>query len=484
MSFIDRSINKISQKTHQLVHRSTDRHVRLAVTGLSGAGKTAFITGLVNQMLHAGLQSEKSQTQNPLPLWQVCRENRLIGIKRAMQPDLAIASFDYKGAMTSLTQLPATWPASTRNISELRLAIKYRPQKGILAKLADTATLYVDIVDYPGEWLLDLPMMKQNFIQWCESQIDVKHRLAASSYYPQFVSVLANINLSETADEHKLKQIADLYQTLLVDLVNNQGFYLAQPGRMLLPGEFADTPLLAFFPLINLSNDELANLENAADSSYYQVLKRRYEEYVSVVVKPFYRDYFASFDRQLVLVDCFNGLNSGKAQFEDMGNALNSIVESFHFGQSSLLRRLFSPKIDKLLFAASKVDRVTRDQQSHVLSLLTDMLKHSQHFANYEGCEVETMAISAIKATQHGMVSTTSGEQEVVRGIDKKQQMLTIFPGEVPQRLPQDSFWDKQGFNFVSFNPPRLPQSSMSDPRFEHIRLDHLLQFLLGDKLQ
>ncbi|MCL1046126.1 YcjX family protein [Shewanella electrodiphila] len=480
MSFIDRSISKISKKTHQLVHRSTDRHVRLAVTGLSGAGKTAFITGLVNQMLHAG----SNVKQNPLPLWQVSRDNRLIGIKRTMQPDLAIASFDYQGGMNALTSSPATWPASTRNISELRLAIKYRPRKGILAKISDTATLYVDIVDYPGEWLLDLPMLKQSYVEWVAGQLEVKNRLRHSPYFSAFEDAINALNLAEVADEHKLKQVADLYQTLLIDMVNKQGFYLAQPGRMLLPGEFADTPLLAFFPLVNLSLEQLTELETSPDDSYYQVLKKRYQEYVTVVVKPFYRDYFASFDRQLVLVDCFNGLNSGKEQFEDMGNALNSIVESFHFGQSSLLKRLLSPKIDKLLFAASKVDRVTRDQQSHVLSLLTDMLKHSQHFANYEGCEVETMAISAIKATQHGMVNTSSGEQEVVRGIDENHNMLTIFPGEVPQSLPENAFWQKQGFNFVSFNPPKLNNNATSDPRFEHIRLDHLLQFLLGDKLQ
>ncbi|MEZ9236435.1 YcjX family protein [Shewanella sp. 10N.286.52.A9] len=480
MSFIDRSISKISKKTQQIVHRSTDRHVRLAVTGLSGAGKTAFITGLVNQMLHAG----SNVKNNPLPLWQVSRENRLIGIKRAMQPDLAIASFDYQGAINALTQSPAQWPASTRNISELRLAIKYRPRKGLLAKLTETATLYVDIVDYPGEWLLDLPMLKQSYSQWVESQIQVKSRLQYSEHFEDFEVALNSLALTETADEHKLKQISDLYQKLLLDLVHQHGFYLAQPGRMLLPGEFADTPLLAFFPLINLSSDQLATLESAPENSYFQVLKNRYQEYVSVVVKPFYRDYFASFDRQLVLVDCFNGLNSGKAQFKDMGNALNSIVESFHFGQSSLLKRLFSPKIDKLLFAASKVDRVTRDQQGHVLNLLGDLLKHSQHFANYEGCEVETMAISAIKATQHGMVTTASGEQEVVRGLDQGNKLLTIFPGEVPQTLPDDNFWHQQGFNFVSFNPPKITQSSISDPRFEHIRLDHLLQFLLGDKLQ
>mgnify|MGYP003626147016 FL=1 len=120
MRFLDRSLFKVSQTAQSIVNRSTDRHVRLAVTGLSGAGKTAFISGLVNQLLHAG----KGAKHNPLPLWQVAREGRLIAVNRAMQPDLDIASFDYQGAMNALCSSPPYWPASTKNITELRLAIK------------------------------------------------------------------------------------------------------------------------------------------------------------------------------------------------------------------------------------------------------------------------------------------------------------------------------------------------------------------------
>ncbi|ABE55757.1 protein of unknown function DUF463, YcjX-like protein [Shewanella denitrificans OS217] len=481
MGLIERSLNKLNQATQSLVLRSTDRHVRLAVTGLSGAGKTAFITGLVNQLLHCDAKTSPS----PLPLWQVAREGRLIGVKRAMQPDLAVASFDYQGAMDALTSSPVSWPASTRQITELRLAIKYRPEKGLVAKLTDTATLYVDIIDYPGEWLLDLPMLRMDFATWCLSQKATAARFKTSPLYDAFSQQLKSLSLDKIADEQQLKQLAASYQALLVDLVRVQGYYLAQPGRMLLPGEFESTPLLAFFPLLELDEADHKRLESSADNSHYQVLKARYREYVAKVVKPFYRDYFSSFDRQLVLVDCLNALNHGHGQFNDMSHALNQIMESFHFGQSSLIKRLFAPRIDKLLFAASQVDRVTRDQQGHVLQLLTEMLRQSQHFASFEGCDVETMAISAIKVTEHGMVNTPEGSQEVIKGRNSQGKMMTVFPGEVPNHLPNADFWREQGFDFLSFQPKDSSGSHRhgSGPQFEHIRLDHLLQFLLADKL-
>ena len=491
MGIVTRSLNKISQTTQSLVHRSADRHLRLAVTGLAGAGKTAFITGLVNQLLHAGVASQLATQSNPvsrhtvnLPLWQVSREQRLIGVKRAMQPDLDIASFDYHAAMSALSSDTPTWPGSTKTISELRLAIKYRPEKGLLARFSDTATLYLDIVDYPGEWLLDLPMLKQSYDAWCVSQQSRTTILSRSSRYAVFAQALDNLDLGASADEQALTHISNLYQTLLTDLVNEHGFYLAQPGRMLLPGELAGTPLLTFFPLISATPEQLALWEQSAKDSAYHVLKKRYQEYVSQVVKPFYRDHFAHFDRQLVLVDAFSALNRGKAQFTDMTDALNSIMESFQFGHSSLLRRLFAPKIDKLLFAASKVDHVTRDQQGHVLSLLCDMLSQSQHYAAYEGCDVETMAISAIKATRHCMVKEQGEALEVVQGRTLVGgESVTLFPGEVPKHLPEADFWQQQGFHFVDFAPPLQTQNA-DKARFDHIRLDHLLQYLLGDKLE
>ena len=44
----------LSRELSNLLERGRDRQLRLAVTGLSQAGKTAFLTSLVNQLRHAG----------------------------------------------------------------------------------------------------------------------------------------------------------------------------------------------------------------------------------------------------------------------------------------------------------------------------------------------------------------------------------------------------------------------------------------------
>ncbi|QYJ76583.1 YcjX family protein [Shewanella sp. FJAT-52076] len=467
-------VDKLTQKARDLLARSTDRHLRLAVTGLSGAGKTAFITGLVHQLLSATAANDKN-----LPLWQVSRDERLVGVRRASQPDLNIASFDLQGALAALSHTPPSWPASTRNLSELRLEIRYRPKGGLLSKLSDVSTLYLDLVDYPGEWLLDLPMLRQDYASWSQSVFAAINKRTPSESLKAFIEAASRVRLDEPLSDEEFERIAGLYRAYLEESVHSQGYYFAQPGRMLLPGELEGAPLLAFFPLPLDDASHKRAAEAGKDSAYGQ-LCRRYREYVDAVVEPFFKRHFARFDRQLVLVDCFSALNRGRAQFEDMSLALDGILESFRFGQSSLIKRLFSPRIDKLLFAASKIDHVTRDQQGRVLGLLKQMLGRSEHFARFEGCQVEAMAISAIRATRPGMVNTENGEVEVVTGTELATgKPITLFPGEVPQSLPKPDFWQNQGFEFVQFAPmARNGESPMA-----HIRLDHLLEYLLGDKL-
>lgn len=51
-------------------------------------------------------------------------------------------------------------------MSEIRLALRYRSNDSLLRHFKDTSTLYLEIVDYPGEWLLDLPMLAQDYLSW------------------------------------------------------------------------------------------------------------------------------------------------------------------------------------------------------------------------------------------------------------------------------------------------------------------------------
>lgn len=134
------------------------------------------------------------------------------------------------------------------------------------------------------------------------------------------------------------------------------------------------------------------------------MLRQRYDYYCREVVKGFYRRHFARFDRQIVLVDCLQPLNSGPQTFNDMRLALSQLMQSFNYGKRTLYRRLFSPCIDRLMFAASKADHVTADQYANLVSLLQQLVQDAWQNAAFEGISMDCAGIAAIQATQSGVV--------------------------------------------------------------------------------
>ena len=118
--------------------------MRLGVTGLSRAGKTVFITALVHGLLRGGR----------FPVFEPLASGRIAGARLAPQPDDAVPRFDYERHVRAVV-IEREWPESTRQISELRVVIDYQSAGGAMR------TLTLDIVDYPGEWLLDLPLLGQ-----------------------------------------------------------------------------------------------------------------------------------------------------------------------------------------------------------------------------------------------------------------------------------------------------------------------------------
>ncbi len=457
-------LRRLGRQLEQLAYRSLDQHIRVGITGLSGAGKTAFVTSLVHQLLHA----EAGQ----LPMWQVVQQGRLLGAARQQQPDLALLPFEYDAAIGGLCQDPPRWPPSTRGISEIRLALRYVPARGVKRQLADHLTLYLDLVDYPGEWLLDLPLLAQDYADWSRQQWQI---LSASPWaeraQPWLDRVQAHIDQAQNLDEEAMGTLAQEYAALLTALRRELSATYLQPGRALLPGDLAGTPILAFFPLP----------PGALESPLAQALASRYQAYVQQVVKPFYRQHFARFDRQIVLLDVLGALDQGHAQCLQMAQSVQAIMQSFQYGPGSLLRRLIDPRIDKLLFVASKADHITVDQHPNLLALTDSLTGEMGRRARFMGGRVETMVVSAIRASQQGQVDPGSGVVPVIRGRDSAGKPLTRFPGEVPRSLPEPAFWARQGFAFGALAPPSLPQPHAPLP---HMRMDHLLEWLLGDKMR
>jgi uncharacterized protein len=457
-------------KAETLVNRSLDRHLRLAVTGLSRSGKTAFITALVQQLEQAGFSAR-------LPHWQVLQSGRLLGARRVAQRNHHIPTFPYEAGLASLYADPPQWPAPTRSVSEIRLELRFHTDHPLLRHLKrDASSLFLDIVDYPGEWLLDLPLLEMSYGQWSE-QVRQQLRepvLAASA--AEWLALGAELSLSAPSDDGKLRALAASYTRWLHHCKSHLGLSLIQPGRFVLPGEYADAPMLQFVPWV------WGPLAGTADiGSLQAMLEERFAAYKQHLVQGFYQDHFASFDRQIVLVDCLQPLQSGERAFGDLEQTLALLMQSFHYGQSSWLRRLVAPRIDKLLFAASKADHVTPDQHGNLQSLLRDLVQRAYGVARFEGITIECLPIASVRACDFRQVQHQGQTLTTLSGTTLEGETVHLFPGEVPPARPGADYWSAGSpFGFIALRPPLL-QPGVAMP---HLRLDQVLEFLLGDKLR
>ncbi|NRQ43940.1 YcjX family protein [Rheinheimera sp. YQF-2] len=456
-------LQKIQQQRHDLTHRAFDRHIRLGVTGLSGSGKTAFITSLVHQL------TQGDEPAN-LPFFDVVREQRYLGGKLAAQlPDMP--RFPLEQNLQYLQQQPPQWPPSTVGSSRLGLQLRYKAAAGLRARLQSHSELALDIIDYPGEWLLDLPLLEMSYRQWCEFSWQLFNREHRTTLAQPFLQQLQDVDLTNDGELY-VQQLTDSYKQLLQQYHDLPGAYLNQPGRLLVPGQLAGAPMLQLFPLLPQQAEQ--------NTALVAKLTQHYDSYRKHVIKPFYRRYFAALDRQVILVDCLSALNAGYAATQELQQALRLILQSFNYGPSSLLSRLFKPQISKVLFAASKADHATPEQHKALTLLLQQLLQQPLKHSQYQAATTEAMAIAAIRASDSGFVRVDGLAQPCISGTGLAQQALTYFPGEVPATVPDRALFAAHKFDFIPLRP--LPWQDGQALR--HVRMDHVLQFLLGDKLR
>lgn len=464
-SVVEQSLNDIKNNVKTASQRALDLDLNLAVTGLSGAGKTAFITALTHQLRFA-FQTEL------FPFWQAANEGRILGCKRNIQRDLTVQRFRYDEAIASLTAEIPTWPASTKGTSTISLTVKFKPEKGLRKLIQDTLKLNINITDYPGEWLLDLPMLKWNFQQWSDT---FWQRHADTAEFESVKQKLSQIDWSQEADEALLEQVSEEFKQALIK-AHNKGLSWIQPGRFLLPAELEGTPALQFVPLVTSSLKD-----SESETSLLALNQRRYQHYIDKVVRPFYVNHFNHFDRQVLLVDTLSALNSGEQSFADLQFTLNQLAESFNYGKQSWLGKLINPKIDKVLIAATKADHITVDQHENQIQLLQRLTQSTQETLAFNQAKVEFASIASVQATKPQQVKQGKEVWHAIEGKDKYSgEMTCLFPGEVPKQCDDDNFWQENQFSFPNFCPP---SALTMDKPIPHIAMDKVCEILFGDKL-
>jgi uncharacterized protein len=237
------------------------------------------------------------------------------------------------------------------------------------------------------------------------------------------------------------------------------------------------------------------------------MMVRRYEAYKDVVVRPFFRDHFARLDRQVVLVDALSAFNAGPDALHDLEAALAGILDCFRVGRSTFLSSLFRPRIDRILFAATKADHLHHSSHDRLEAVLRRTVAGAVARAEDTGALIDVVALAAVRATREATVTRGRDKLPSILGIpapgetaggeafDGTSEVAT-FPGDLPADPEQlfageDAFRglssasaEKTDFRFLRFRPPQLESVNGESPTLPHIRLDRALQFLIGDRLQ
>ena len=306
--------------------------VRLGVTGLSRAGKTVFITALVNALLKGGR----------FPAFEALAGGRITRCYLEPQPDDTLPRFAFESHTKALSGEARHWPESTSRISQLRITAEYTPM-GLIARNFGSGKLHIDIVDYPGEWLLDLPLMRMSFAEWSAATVAASRVAPRAEYAGEWHALLSTLEPAKPADEQDAINASEVFTAYLARCRKDDvSLSTLPPGRFLMPGDFKGSPLLAFAPLDIAPDTELPK------GSLGALMERRYQAYVSTIVKPFFYGHFARLDRQIVLIDALSALNSGPAAVRDLETAMSDVMSAFRAGRSSLLSTILRPRIDRI----------------------------------------------------------------------------------------------------------------------------------------
>jgi hypothetical protein len=452
--------------------------LRLGVTGLSRSGKTVFTTALIQNLIEGA----------KLPVLKASAEGRIARVRLVPQPDPDVPRFPYEAHRAALAGPDRRWPDSTRRISELRVEIDYERAAGWFK---GPATLTLDIVDYPGEWLLDLALIGQDYKAWSAQAVgDARkaHRRAAAA---SWLADLDGRDPDGPADEMAAEAASDLFKAYLAALrADPEAVAVTPPGRFLMPGDLEGSPALTFAPLV------LPHDAEPRPGTLAGLMAERFEAYKRVVVTPFFRDYFARLDRQIVLVDALAALDAGAPALADLETALGQALAAFQVGRNSWLSSLFAPRIERVLFAATKADHLHHGSHDRLAAVMSHLVARAASRAQGAGARVEAMAFAAVRATREVRIREGREDLPAIAGVPEAGETVggevfdgvaeaAIYPGELPER-PEAIFASGAAWQIRAprFRPPLVEPDAGGRLRPPpQIRLDRALEFLIGDRL-
>ena len=441
--------------------------VRVGVTGLARAGKTALLTSLAANLLAMGAGVPS------LPLLATRLAGRRLRATLAPAGAASLPRFGVAAHLAALAADPPRWPERTSAVSLLALDLDIA--RAGFAQTLPPMRLRLEFLDYPGEWLLDLPLLRQDFSQWSASALRRLEQADPALAGP-FLSFVGGMPARAGADETLAATGHALFRSLLGAL-RDRGLSFLQPGRFLMPAPGPEPPWTQFFP-------------TTGSGGLAVLMRERFDAYREAVSRELAAPSFGRLDGLVVLADVLSALHAGPAAFADMAAALSAVSTALRFRAGWIdsvpgMRALSAwlpdwlelGGIGRTAFAATKSDHVADRQRGNLARMMRDLVSLPE-----DRPAGAALALASVRCTEDFVWTLDGRNVSAVRGrVLGEPHYTRSYPGEVPDRIPDPAFWAHRFLALPQFEPARLPDGGRAG--VPSIGVDALLVYLLDDVL-
>jgi len=453
---------------------------RIGIVGQYNAGKTVFLTSLINHLEHHDPErfrlGDGTVTINRFETVP-CTEEGWI-------------SFNYRGYRDALVH-QGRWPEKTRDCSQY--CCRFERSDWFFSDAL------VKFYDLPGERLADAAMFDRSFAEWSDHLLgiimnDTPYRNACTPFFERISTLLAS---SSAATESIESELIDSYKLSLARLILNykplispSTFYLDQHGSL---AKGNDAESLAASRVLGLSaQKQFLPLPASLRQAFPELtatFAERYNQYVNEIVTPFLKALYACHSL-IVLVDILTILAAGVGMYDDNWQMLRDLFEVLNPGENFLMRvgrelsKLLLPHqlrpgwITRVAFVAPKMDLVHPEDRDRLERLLQKMV--GKLATDRTGLRYRFFNCAAVVST---VALPIEENRRFLKGIPYRDLKGKKIPPGEPQKftvsgLPED--WPREWHAGDYFFPevyPVIPARKSCPP--DQLNLDRIFDFVL-----
>jgi hypothetical protein len=464
---LDDLVGQGKSLTNHHWERLRQQRLKVGVAGLSGAGKSTFITSLIAQLRNfeeATLTSLSANVEGRL---------RAVELLAPSKHREELSVFAVEKYLKELATDEPSFPASTQQPSAIDVRINYVSRKG------KRKSLTLELTDFPGEWLVDTALLEMSYTEWNSWQAKIwgesekiEIRRILEPLQVGNTTKQLSINDDDTVDSTSesiakeqlvLDSVFEAYKNFLQLKRSKSGGTLYTPGQVTVPNDRVDA-----FPIPVFNTDDPDH-----DSALITLMEVRYQEYVNRHVKPFYESHIKGLDRQVLLVDIQSVLHHGKSRKDEVSEALALIMGQVIFTEEHSVMNWLSPQVDKIMIYATKADLVLPEDHEEMRRVAQQVAQDAIRYTQTQGASVHVEAVAAMRSTRYSM-------EEGGEFLTAKTSAGDFVRFQNPTLIGAESL------NYENFEKYTLPQLQ---PRVkhgvpEHLRMDVAIEQILGDWLR